>query len=380
MALNRQSRPAPPQRILMTTDTVGGVWSYSIDLAQHLCAGGATVLLASMGRRANGSQLKEAEAVDGLELVDSEFPLEWTPEVTHSALAEASRWLMELSRRFRPDIVHLNDYVHGSVGWDVPALIVAHSCVFSWWLSVHGCLPPPEWQDYARRLRRGISSASAVVAPSRWMAKSLQDLYGCDPNKLTVIPNFSDLKPTPKPKRPEIFAAGRFWDTAKNLQMLDQIAPGVKWPIRIAGDLAHDNQNRAIPEFVTVEGFLPRVEIAERLAACSIFAHPAKYEPFGLAVLEAARNRCALVLSDIPSLRELWDESALFAPPDDAKAWTDALQHLIDCPAACHEYGRRALERSRPFSVAEAGKQYTRLYLSVISGYGQSTPFSAWAS
>ena len=176
MALNRQSRPAPPQRILMTTDTVGGVWSYSIDLAQYLCAGGATVLLASMGRRANGSQLKEAEAVDGLELVDSEFPLEWTPEVTHAALAEASRWLMELSRRFRPDIVHLNDYVHGSVGWDVPAIIVAHSCVFSWWLSVHGCLPPPEWQNYERRLRRGIASASAVVAPSRWMAKSLQQL------------------------------------------------------------------------------------------------------------------------------------------------------------------------------------------------------------
>ena len=37
------------------------------------------------------------------------------------------------------------------------------------------------------------------------------------------------------------------------------------------------------------------------------------------------------------------------------------MQHLIDCPAACHEYGRRALERSRTFSVAEAGKQYTRL-------------------
>ncbi len=31
---------------------------------------------------------------------------------------------------------------------------------------------------------------------------------------------------------------------------------------------------------------------------------PARYEPFGLSVLEAALSGCALVLGDIPSLRE----------------------------------------------------------------------------
>ena len=73
----------------MTTDTVGGVWSYSIDLARYLCAHNSNILLAAMGRRATESQRKEAEDVDGLEFIDSELPLEWMPSATDAALATA---------------------------------------------------------------------------------------------------------------------------------------------------------------------------------------------------------------------------------------------------------------------------------------------------
>jgi glycogen synthase len=377
MGLRVQSQSGQPKRILMTTDTVGGVWSYSIDLARHLCAQNSIILLAAMGRLATDSQRKEAEGVHGLEFVDSEFPLEWMPGVSDQALAKASEWLVYLSLQFRPDVVHLNDYVHAAAAWDVPAVVVGHSCVFSWWLAVHGCAPPPEWQSYKRRVTRGLAAASAVVAPSEWMAKSLQQLYGCDPNKLTVISNFSDLKTSPKSKRPEIFAAGRFWDPAKNLKLLEQIASDVEWPIRVAGDLAEPNSDVTVPTRLDVEGLLSRAEIANRLAESSIFVHPAKYEPFGLSVLEAARSGCALVLSDIPSLRELWEGCALFASPDDGASWIDALRNLIGSTATRNEYGRRALERSHMFSMAKAGAAYTRLYDSVIAGNGQRTRLSA---
>ena len=51
-----------------------------------------------------------------------------------------------------------------------------------------------------------------------------------------------------------------------------------------------------------------------------VFVSPALYEPFGLAVLEAAQAGCALVLADIPTFRELWDGAALFVPPSDDRA------------------------------------------------------------
>ena len=110
------------------------------------------------------------------------------------------------------------------------------------------------------------------------------------------------------------------------------------------------------------EGFLSRDDCAKRLAETTIFVHPAKYEPFGLSVLEAARSGCALVLSDIPTLRELWDGCALFAPPDDAAAWTNSINQLIASAAERDDCARRALARSEAFSTLNAAVAYVKLY------------------
>jgi glycosyltransferase involved in cell wall biosynthesis len=60
-----------------------------------------------------------------------------------------------------------------------------------------------------------------------------------------------------------------------------------------------------------------------------VFASLAVYEPFGLAVLEAALAGCALVLSDTATFRELWHDAALFVPAGDASAVRDAVNRLI---------------------------------------------------
>ena len=76
----------------------------------------------------------------------------------------------------------------------------------------------------------------------------------------------------------------------------------------------------------------------------AIYALPARYEPFGLSALEAALSGCALVLGDIPSLREVWGDAAVFVPPDDAGGLRDALyaaDRTTDDRAQRHG-GRRA--------------------------------------
>jgi glycosyltransferase involved in cell wall biosynthesis len=66
------------------------------------------------------------------------------------------------------------------------------------------------------------------------------------------------------------------------------------------------------------------------LARASIYVHPARYEPFGLAILDAALAGCALVLGDIPSLRELWHDAAIFVPTEDAARLSRELTALIE--------------------------------------------------
>jgi glycosyltransferase involved in cell wall biosynthesis len=68
--------------------------------------------------------------------------------------------------------------------------------------------------------------------------------------------------------------------------------------------------------------------MAAAYAGASVFASMALYEPFGLAVLEAAQAGTRLVLRDTPGFRELWDGAATFvADPEDL---VPALQAALD--------------------------------------------------
>jgi glycosyltransferase involved in cell wall biosynthesis len=87
-------------------------------------------------------------------------------------------------------------------------------------------------------------------------------------------------------------------------------------------------------------------------AQSRIFASAALYEPFGLTVLEAAQAGCALVLSDIPTFRELWDGAALFAPARDPSAFAETIQALLDDQDRADQLAQAAAERARRYSVA----------------------------
>jgi glycosyltransferase involved in cell wall biosynthesis len=89
---------------------------------------------------------------------------------------------------------------------------------------------------------------------------------------------------------------------------------------------------------------------------------PARYEPFGLSILEAALSECALVLGDIPSLRENWEGAAMFVSPDDLPALESALHELIANPERRRDLQKRAGRRARNFDIGKTAEQYVKLY------------------
>lgn len=359
-------RAEPQQhRIVMTADAVGGVWSYAIDLVRELAPYGIEVLLAVMGPLPDLSQQREAARIQNLELTAKPFALEWYTDVSDAELQRSGEWLQSLASSFHANIVHINGYAQASQHWDVPTVVVAHSCVYSWWLSVHGEFPPASWTPYRRRVMEGLRSASAVVAPTAWMLKTLERLYGRGLPNAQVVRNFSGLPVQTIPKEPFIFSCGRLWDESKNMLFLDGIARSLDWPLHMAGHATGPEGSQVTLEGAHQDGVLTRAEMSDRFAKAAIFAHPARYEPFGLAVLEAARNACALVLADVPPLRELWDGCALFASPGDRDKWTHSLNRASRDSAMRGQLSRRALERSSNYGAIETAAQYVEVYNSL---------------
>jgi glycogen(starch) synthase len=345
-----------PRTILMTVDAVGGVWTYATSLARALALGDIQVTLAVMGPPPSAAQIEDVRPID---VRHGAFKLEWMDDPWED-VDRSVQWLAALERELKPDLLHLNGYAHASVKTACPKLVVAHSCVLSWWEAVYGGSAPSTWNEYRRRVRAGIHSADWLVAPSRAMLSAIHKHYG-DPCADSVIPNGcnpGDFYLAPKERF--ILTAGRFWDPAKNLPALDSAAAGVSWPIFAAGDGGTAQHLRQL-------GKLPAPELRSWLARASIFALPARYEPFGLAILEAAFSGCALVLGDIPSLRENWDGAAVFVCPNDPAGFADALRGLIDSPDECSRLQNEARIRARNFSIERMANSYLELYAALCS-------------
>jgi glycogen(starch) synthase len=355
-------------RLLMTADAVGGVWTYALDLAAALRDLGVEVHLATMGPRPDAGQRSQAAAC-GAELWESDFALEWAPD-PWTEVAAAGEWLLEMAARLRPDAIHLNGYVHAALDWPAPTVVVAHSCVLSWWQAVRGEPAPAEWGRYAGAVTAGLEAAGAVVAPSRAMADELRRWYGLE--RVTVIPNGrddswvggSDLSTS------LVLGAGRVWDEAKNLAALERVAPVLSWPVAIAGPRPEPAAGPrpepavepAADRGARYLGRLPFHVLSQWLMRAGIFVAPARYEPFGLGILEAAQAGTALVLGRIPSLVELWDGAAVFVDPDDDDALARAVEGLVGDGRRRMEMAAAARQRARGFDLPESAHRYLALY------------------
>ncbi len=348
----------------MTADTVGGVWTYALELTRALEPYGVEVLLATMGPSLNTSQQDDARSLSNLSLFKSNYKLEWMPNCW-SDVKRAGDWLLHLENRLQPDLIHLNGYAHANLPWKNPTLVAGHSCVFSWWQAVKRDTPPPEWQRYKTEVQNGLRAADLVVTPSAAMLHALNKHYGPTSNGRVIHNGRNPEQFKPRLKRNVILSAGRLWDEAKNIDRVAEIASELPWPVLVAGQFQHPDQP-ARHSFAARDcrwlGSLAEPELRRWFAAASIYALPALYEPFGYTPLEAALSGCALVLGDIESLREIWSDAAVFVDPNDSKALKHELLALIDDPQRREEMAQRAHERALEFTSARMAQNYFAVY------------------
>jgi glycogen(starch) synthase len=356
--------PMPVERVLMTADAVGGVWTYALDLARGLMSHGVAVDLAVMGPAPSAFQLEEAAGA-GLSPILLPGRLEWMDEPWRD-VDDSGRALLDLARARPPDVVHLNGFCHAALPWPAPTVVVAHSCVRSWWRAVHGTAAPATFDEYRRRVAGGLRAASLVIAPSHAMLGALEYEYQVQrPSRVIAngrtVPGVEGIA-----REPLVLAAGRLWDEAKNISALCAAAAEITWPVFVAGDTRDPHGRRTAPAGGRHLGILPPARLAEWYARASIYALPARYEPFGLSILEAAHAGCALVLGDIASLRENWDGAAVFVPPDDRRAIARAIQSLIDDAPRRRQLADAAVARAARFTVERMVGGYLDAYAALV--------------
>jgi glycosyltransferase involved in cell wall biosynthesis len=109
-------------------------------------------------------------------------------------------------------------------------------------------------------------------------------------------------------------------------------------------------------------GYVSAAELAALYAGAELVALPSFYEGFGLPAVEALKAGAPLVASDLPVLREVAGDAALYAPPDRPDLWAGRIGELLADPALRTEMARKGRERAGRFDWRRAAEETARAF------------------
>lgn len=364
--------------VLVTADTLSGIWTYTRELVTGLVSRGIRVTLVSFGEIPLPKQTLWMENLHGLEYRPTAFRLDWMQEAERD-FHESRAYLTALIKEIKPDLLHLNQPCYGNLPGSTPRVVVAHGDYISWWNSVHNCMPAESrWlRWYRQTMQQGLAGATLVVSPSLWMLETIRNSYS-QPARSTVIhhgrnPIFFNPYVT---KDESVLAVGRFLDASKQLNLLTQQTHTL--PVCIVGSDAPVPPQNAVPiradvklaiETVSVSLKGPQTEAQLRAlySRAAIYAATSRYEPLGMSALAAAFSRCAIVANDIPLFREIWANAALYFRTNDSASLAEVIQRLGNDPELCRTFANRAFQRARDcFTAKRMIDEYLQVYNTLL--------------
>src|ERR1700689_488003 len=353
--------------VLVTADSLSGSWTYTRELVTGLVTRGVQVTLVSFGEIPLPEQTSWMDHLHGLDYRPTAFRLEWMQEAEDD-LAESSAFLAALVRELRPDVLHLNQFCYGNLAVDVPRVVMAHGDLITWKHAVHdhqkyGQVTSDQvrHQDrslnwYRNTVSDGLAAADAVVAPSSWMLDRISVCYGRPRRGEVIYPGRNPIFFNPYVSKDDcVLAVGRLVDASKQVFLLTQqpysvpvcivgaehTVPVPRIPIR--ADVKVDTEQIC----VAIRGAQTEAQLRALYSRAAIYAATARYEPLGMAALEAAFSRCAIVANDIPSFREIWGDAALYFRTNDAASLADKIQLLNNDRPMRRAYAEMAYSRAR---------------------------------
>ena len=318
-------------RLMLTTDTVGGVWTFTKELSTELLHRGHQVCLVSFGRAPSVDQERVAADLQSaygahFQYRWSDAPLEWMQN-NATAYSDGAALLLALDATFAPDGCIFSQFCFGALPVNTPKIVVAHSDVVSWAAACDESLDEgSEWiRVYRDLVSQGLQDADAVVSPTHAYLLTLQAVFPHLPPSRTVLANGRSISASPLTERKlQAVTAGRMWDKAKNLPLLQDCA--LPMPLVVAGESTDELRKRNAA--LQCAGLLSEEQLLRLFRVSAVYVCTSVYEPFGLAPLEAALCGCAVVSMDIPTLREVWGEAAVYF--HDTASLSEVLRDLRD--------------------------------------------------
>lgn len=340
-------------RILITVDPTGSAWTHVAGLARSLAKRENEVRVVTFGPAPSPERRAEMEK-DGVTLTHIALS---GPTTDPSFVAAAREALSMIVEEFDPSVVQIDRCAFGDLDFGEIPKVLDVAC------------------DRTTRVargrgpaRKGLLGADAVVSPTRALADEISRRFEYR-RPVSVIPPGIELGDAPisvslgRPKKSGVMYYGRVDEKADGFDILVESIKrlGMAEPPRVM--IGGEGARSPLPGWISDAGWLDATGRAAAFGKAEIAMLPAREEPFGLIAAEAALSGCALLLSDVPTYRELWSGAAVLVKPDDPDAFADALRALLSDERKRSEVARLCRARALSgFSSDRMVEEYMDVY------------------
>jgi len=347
-------------KLLVAAEPDAGHWPIHVALGRALAELGIGTVLVPTRAGLTEQQRTEARLTPGLTLIEPGLGLD--PRRTDPAnLKEAGSRLARLASELGADLVQVEQAgLVGQALFPCPVVALHFGCPVTRWEAVHGAPVPETFAWRAELIRSGLQAADAVICPSLVHAERVQARFGLPETPAVVSVGRGSAQ------HDYVITAGRLWDEGSNLNILDAAARRIGVPVRAAGPVHGPRGEEVMFDNLHCLGNLGEEEMIRWLSARPVFVSTALYDPIGLSVLMAASAGCALILSDIPDFRELWDDVAVFVDPRDERGFSETIANLVGDDFERAVIGRGARERAALHSPQAMAAQMAAIYRSLL--------------
>ena len=242
----------------------------------------------------------------------------------------------------------------------------------------------PEWfsKNYYRfyhyMMPRIGKKAHAVLTVSEFSKKEIVDTLGINSEKIHVV--HSNVPFHNKPSREEILNFTRNPEAERYILAVSSMDPRKNF-VRLveAFDKIKDKSvklyiigmsfkafntpdlQRLIGENVHLPGYIPDEKLQTMYQNALLSVYPSLYEGFGLPPLESMTYGCPVINSDIPALREVSQDAALYVDPYNVEDITQKIEQLLVDEPLRKELQEKGLLQIKKYSWDKSAKQVYEL-------------------
>jgi glycosyltransferase involved in cell wall biosynthesis len=295
------------------------------------------------------------------------------------------------------DVFHITDHAYAHLAWSLPGdavVITFHDALLP--RLAEGSLPvswKPHKSILAQKVCLWVSRRVAhIVADSNAAKSELERFLPSSHPPVSVV--YPGVEESYAPIRS--VALRRSWtarfglDDSIKVLCVGRIDPhkNIEGALKALAMLVHGKHRPAVLVKVGSSLNLKQKRLAEKLhvhdrirylgcvrgeemphiyGVCDVLLHLSFHEGFGLPVLEALACGLPVVASNIPSLREVAEDSALFVDPLDPKAAVEAILKVADRGISVDALRESGRERAREFRWEGTAQAMLEVYRKVFT-------------